>query len=249
MRVIRACFDEGIESVLAVSEADRGSLGAQLADRVVVIGPAAAAESYLDVDRVVAAAKVTGCDGAAPRLRLPLRARRALGRVRGGGDRLRRALRRGDAAQRRQGDRARARPRARGADQRGLRRDRERGGGARGRRRDRLPGAAQGRGRRRRARHAPGREPRTSWPAPSPQAHGEAAGRPSATAASSSSATCATPATSRCRCWATARAASIHLGHRDCTLQRRYQKLIEEAPALRACPEALDREIPTPRGA
>jgi acetyl-CoA carboxylase, biotin carboxylase subunit len=66
VRVIKACFDEGIESVLAVSDADRGSLGAQLADEVVVIGPAAAAESYLDVDRVVAAAKVKGCDGLHP---------------------------------------------------------------------------------------------------------------------------------------------------------------------------------------
>jgi acetyl-CoA carboxylase biotin carboxylase subunit len=66
VRVIKACFDEAIESVLAVSEADRGSLGAQLADQVVCIGPAAAAESYLDVDRVVSAAKVTGCDGLHP---------------------------------------------------------------------------------------------------------------------------------------------------------------------------------------
>jgi acetyl-CoA carboxylase, biotin carboxylase subunit len=66
VRVIKACFDEGIESVLAVSQADRGSLGAQLADEVVVIGPAAAAESYLDVNRVVAAAKVTGCDALHP---------------------------------------------------------------------------------------------------------------------------------------------------------------------------------------
>lgn len=66
VRVVKACFDEGVESVLAVSEADKGSLGAQLADRTVVIGPAAAAESYLDIDRVVAAAKVTGCDGLHP---------------------------------------------------------------------------------------------------------------------------------------------------------------------------------------
>ena len=66
VRVIKACFDEGIESVLAVSEADRGSLGAQLADQVVCIGPAAAAESYLDVSRVVAAANVTGCDALHP---------------------------------------------------------------------------------------------------------------------------------------------------------------------------------------
>jgi acetyl-CoA carboxylase biotin carboxylase subunit len=66
VRVVKACFDEGIESVLAVSQADQGSLGAQLADQVVVIGPAAAAESYLDVNRVVSAAKVTGCDALHP---------------------------------------------------------------------------------------------------------------------------------------------------------------------------------------
>ena len=40
VRIIRACFDEGIEAVLAVSEADRDSLGAQLADRAICIGPA-----------------------------------------------------------------------------------------------------------------------------------------------------------------------------------------------------------------
>src|ERR1700760_3554940 len=66
VRIVKACFDEGVESVLALSAADRGSLGAQLADQTVVIGPAAAAESYLDVDRVVSAAKVTGCDALHP---------------------------------------------------------------------------------------------------------------------------------------------------------------------------------------
>jgi len=35
VRIIRACFDEGIEAVLAVSEADRDTLGAQLADRTI----------------------------------------------------------------------------------------------------------------------------------------------------------------------------------------------------------------------
>jgi acetyl-CoA carboxylase, biotin carboxylase subunit len=66
VRVIRACFDEGLEAVLAVSEADRESLGAQVADHVVCIGPAAAAESYLDIPRLIAAAKVTGCDALHP---------------------------------------------------------------------------------------------------------------------------------------------------------------------------------------
>ena len=66
VRIIRACFDEGIEAVLAVSEADRDSLGAQLADRAICIGPASPAESYLDIPRLVAAATLTGCDGLHP---------------------------------------------------------------------------------------------------------------------------------------------------------------------------------------
>jgi len=52
VRILRACRDEGLETVLAVSEADRGSLGALLADRTVCIGPASATESYLDIQRL-----------------------------------------------------------------------------------------------------------------------------------------------------------------------------------------------------
>lgn len=66
VRVIKACFDEGIESVLVVSQADTDSLAARLADRVVVIGPPSAAESYLSVDRVVQAALIAGCDALHP---------------------------------------------------------------------------------------------------------------------------------------------------------------------------------------
>jgi len=66
VRVVRACFDEGLESVVAVSEVDRDSLAARLADRVVQIGPASASESYLSVDRIVAAALHAGCDAIHP---------------------------------------------------------------------------------------------------------------------------------------------------------------------------------------
>lgn len=66
VRVIRACFDEGIESVLAVSAADVDSLAAKLADRVTVIGPAAAGESYLSVERIVGAALNANCDALHP---------------------------------------------------------------------------------------------------------------------------------------------------------------------------------------
>lgn len=66
LRVVRACFDEGLESVVAVSAADVDSMAARLADRKVRIGPAQAADSYLSVDRIVAAAKTTGCDALHP---------------------------------------------------------------------------------------------------------------------------------------------------------------------------------------
>src|SRR5690606_27902552 len=66
VRVVRACFDEGLESVVAVSDADRDARAARLADQTVVIGPAAATESYLSVERIVAAALHAGCDAVHP---------------------------------------------------------------------------------------------------------------------------------------------------------------------------------------
>jgi acetyl-CoA carboxylase biotin carboxylase subunit len=66
VRIIKACFDEGIESVLVVSEADTESLAARLADHVVLIGPPSATDSYLDVGRVIQAALNSGCDALHP---------------------------------------------------------------------------------------------------------------------------------------------------------------------------------------
>ena len=66
VRVVRACFDEHLETVLAVSQADTDSMAARLADHIVVIGPPAAAESYLSVERVITAAITTGCDSVHP---------------------------------------------------------------------------------------------------------------------------------------------------------------------------------------
>ena len=66
VRIVRACFDEGVESVAAVSDADRDSLAARRADTVVRIGPAAASASYLDVGAIVGAAIATGCDAVHP---------------------------------------------------------------------------------------------------------------------------------------------------------------------------------------
>ena len=66
VRIVRACRDEGIEPILAVSEADRDSLAARLAADVVHIGPPSPAQSYLRVEQVVAAALLAGCDAVHP---------------------------------------------------------------------------------------------------------------------------------------------------------------------------------------
>ena len=66
VRVIRTCRRLGIETVLTVSDADAGSLPARLADRVIRIGPAAASESYLNVDAVAGAAVAANVDAVHP---------------------------------------------------------------------------------------------------------------------------------------------------------------------------------------
>jgi acetyl-CoA carboxylase biotin carboxylase subunit len=65
-RIVRTCERLGIETVLAMSEADRDSLPARRATRAVCIGPAPAAESYLRPQTLVQAALGTGCDALHP---------------------------------------------------------------------------------------------------------------------------------------------------------------------------------------
>ncbi|MGE5408814.1 MAG: acetyl/propionyl/methylcrotonyl-CoA carboxylase subunit alpha [Syntrophothermus sp.] len=240
VRVIKACFDERIESVLAVSEADRDSLGAQLADRVVAIGPAAAAESYLDIDRVIAAAKITECDGLHPGYgflseRPELSAACAEEGIAFVGPSA--------EAMRRSGDKATARALAKELDvpvnegseileseSAALRVAEEigypvllkaaGGGGGRGMRRvespDELPSAfAQASGEAQ-AAFGDGRVFLERYVRHARHVEVQVLGD--------------------------GEGGAIHVGHRDCTLQRRYQKLIEEAPAHGLSPE-LDAQI------
>src|ERR671931_1322706 len=66
VRVIRALRELGVESVAVYSTADTGALHTRLADRAVCIGPPAAAESYLRIPSVIAAAETTGCQAIHP---------------------------------------------------------------------------------------------------------------------------------------------------------------------------------------
>ena len=66
MRVIRALHELGVEAVAVYSTADRDALHVELADAAVCIGPPSASESYLRISNVVAAAETTGCDAIHP---------------------------------------------------------------------------------------------------------------------------------------------------------------------------------------
>jgi acetyl-CoA carboxylase, biotin carboxylase subunit len=66
IRILRTCRALGIEAVIAVSDADCESAPARLADSVIRLGPAAAADSYLNVDAVLAAAVAAGADAIHP---------------------------------------------------------------------------------------------------------------------------------------------------------------------------------------
>jgi acetyl-CoA carboxylase, biotin carboxylase subunit len=66
LRIARAAKGLGLETVLAASAVDRESLAAREADRVVTLGPATARSSYLDANLIMHAAKSTGCDALHP---------------------------------------------------------------------------------------------------------------------------------------------------------------------------------------
>ncbi|MDQ6693489.1 MAG: acetyl-CoA carboxylase biotin carboxylase subunit [Chloroflexota bacterium] len=66
LRIIRACHELGVQAVVAYSEADRDTLPVRLADEALCIGPAAPARSYLHIPSIISAAEMTGCDAIHP---------------------------------------------------------------------------------------------------------------------------------------------------------------------------------------
>jgi len=66
LRIIRACQELSVKTVAVYSEPDRESLHVRFADEAVCIGPASPSESYLDVARIIAAAEITGAEAIHP---------------------------------------------------------------------------------------------------------------------------------------------------------------------------------------
>src|SRR5215213_7178338 len=66
VRIVRACQELGVRAVVAYSQADRDSLAVRLADEAVCIGPAAPSRSYLNPPALITAALITGCDAVHP---------------------------------------------------------------------------------------------------------------------------------------------------------------------------------------
>jgi acetyl-CoA carboxylase biotin carboxylase subunit len=66
VRIVRACRDEGISPVAVYSDADRTARHVRLADAAVLVGEPPSSQSYLRADRIIEAAKATGCDAVHP---------------------------------------------------------------------------------------------------------------------------------------------------------------------------------------
>jgi acetyl-CoA carboxylase biotin carboxylase subunit len=66
MRIIRSCKEMGIQTVAVYSKADKDSLHLRFADEAVCIGPAASSESYLKISHIIAAAEITNADAIHP---------------------------------------------------------------------------------------------------------------------------------------------------------------------------------------
>ena len=240
VRIIRAARELGIATVQVYSKADKDLLAVRLADECIDIGPPQASKSYLNSDAILAAAKTTGADAIHPGYGFLAENADFAAAVEAAG-----LVFVGPTAQsiRLMGDKVAAREAAAAAGVPTVPGSRGRlestGGGIRLGEDDRLSRDDQGGGRRRRPRHphrALGRG------VSSPDAAGAGRGarglrrwRPLCREARSK-----VRGTSRCRCSATD-GDVIHCFERECSLQRRRQKVWEEAPSLSLTPAIREK--------
>ena len=247
LRIQRACRDMGIPTVAVHSTADAQAMHVRLADESVCIGPPSARESYLNAAAILSAAIITGADAIHPGYGFLAENAEFAEMVEAHGLTF---IGPAPAHIRMMGDKIAAKaamaalgvPLVPGSDGEV---DADRAG-ARGCRADRLSGADQGGGRRRRARHEGGAATPTGWRKPGASRAPRRARR-SATTPSMSRNISTGRATSSCRCSPTPHGNVVHLGERDCSLQRRHQKLLEEAGSPALTPAAARRGSAPPR--
>ena len=230
-RVIKTARKMGVKTVAVYSEADKDALHVEMADEAVAIGPPPAAQSYLLIDKIVAACKETGAEAVHPGYGF-LSERAAFAQaLAADGHRLHRpesARHRGDGRQDRIEE---VRQRRQGLDRARLsRRHREPRARGRDRRRDRLSGDDQGLGGRRRQGHAhrpfaARRSPRASR-APNPRRK-SSFGDDRVFVEKF----IVNPRHIEIQVLGDKHGNVIYLGERECSIQRRNQKVIEEAPS------------------
>ena len=233
----RTCRRLGIEAVAVYSESDAGSAHVQAADVAVPIGPGAPRSSYLSAEKLVEAARLTRADAVIRATAFSLRAPRSLRRSSTPrlvwiGPRPETIAAMGDKGRARTSPsrRARARPPRQPAVRRDHVRHRRRGGG------DRLSPSGEGRRRGRRDRHAPRELSRTTLRGGAGDTRDGAPCLRQSRDLSRRVRRARTPrGNTGFRVWGRS---AIHFYERDCSLQRRFQKVIEESPAP-ALPEAL----------
>ena len=231
----------GIGSVAVYSEIDRDAPHVREADEAFLLGPATPAESYLNVEKILEVAQDAGRRGDPPRLRLPGRERTLRRGLREGEAHLDRSAAEGDRgdgledrgapdhAEGRRADRPRRRPsRSRTSRRRRSRRRRSATRspqGGRGRRRQGLPRRRDGGGELEEAFEGAAREGEKFFSDPTVYLERYLED----------------PRHVEVQVLADSKGNVIHLGERDCSIQRRHQKLIEESPGPKVDDEMRER--------
>ncbi len=241
VRVMRTAKSLGYRTIAVYSDADAGAPHVTEADDAFLLGRAPSAESYLNIERILAAAAATGAEAIHPGYGfLSENAAFAAGR-RSRGPRVHRADTRVDPPDGQQGGGQATHARSTGAVRAGLRGARSIRCNADGRcRPHRLPGHGQGCRGRRWPRHAAGAGTRLACRKRCEAARSEAKNAFGSDELILEKAILR-PGTSRSRCSPTRFGNTMHLGERDCSVQRRHQKVVEEAPCPVMTPQLRDK--------
>ena len=232
LRIICACRELGIKTVAVYSEADEHALHVRFADEDVCIGPARSVDSYLNVPAIISAAEITGADAIHPGYGFLSESAYLAEVCEACHIKFIGPYPERHPADGRQGPRAPGDEEGRRAGPAGQRRPGAgRGRGDQGRQGAGLPGHHQGRRRRRRPRHARRPHPPTSCSKSLKTAMREAEAAFGVGDVYLEKYV-ESPRHIEIQVLGDHHGNVVHLGERECSIQRRHQKLIEEAPSV-----------------